>query len=214
MELNIRETLRYLGYNGQKVDDNLMNLIYETGEEVKKQITPKSVYRIYDCEVDDNTVKINTLEIKSKNLAYNLRGCDKVTIMAATLGINVDMLIKKYTISNVTKAAIVQAASAAMVETLCDKIQEELRESLEKEGLYLKPRFSPGYGDLALEHQRDIFAMLECNKRVGITLTDKCLMIPSKSVTAFIGITKNKDTSCEQDKCTTCLNTECEYKRG
>ena len=66
--------------------------------------------------------------------------------------------------------------------------QTGLRAGFRKEGLALRPRFSPGYGDLPLEFQRDFFRILRPQRRIGVTLTDACLMVPSKSVTALVGI--------------------------
>ena len=49
-------------------------------------------------------------------------------------------------------------------------------------------RYSPGYGDLPLELQREIIRVLDCGRTIGITLTESLLMQPSKSVTAVIGM--------------------------
>ena len=54
-------------------------------------------------------------------------------------------------------------------------------------GLAVRPRFSPGYGDLPLALQREVFAALDCPRRIGLTLSDSLLMSPTKSVTALIG---------------------------
>ena len=51
----------------------------------------------------------------------------------------------------------------------------------------MRPRFSPGYGDVSLEVQKDFFRLLPC-QRIGLTLMDTLIMSPEKSVTAFIGI--------------------------
>ncbi len=32
-----------------------------------------------------------------------------------------------------------------------------MRRTAEQEGLYCRPRFSPGYGDFSIKHQRDFF---------------------------------------------------------
>ena len=36
--------------------------------------------------------------------------------------------------------------------------------------------------------QKDIFKILDCSKKIGLTLTDSLLMSPTKSVTAIVGI--------------------------
>ena len=78
---------------------------------------------------------------------------------------------------------------------------------------YLRPRFSPGYGDFSLDCQKDIIRALEAEKTVGVTLTDSLLMTPSKSVTAVIGAGRN-EFRCELKGCEVCGKTDCLYRRG
>ncbi|WP_242993356.1 vitamin B12 dependent-methionine synthase activation domain-containing protein [Lachnotalea glycerini] len=194
------------------MDLEISNLIDEASEELLHSIHPKSVYKEFDCMVqNETTVLLESLSINSRNLAKNLKGCERAIIFAATIGASADMLIKRYSITNLAKASVVQAAGAALIETYCDTLEETIRNEAILKGLYLRPRFSPGYGDFSLEYQRDFFTILECSKRIGITLTDTCLMIPSKSVTAVIGLSKSKN-NCLSEKCTSCSNTACEYR--
>lgn len=212
MEVNKRETLRYLGYRGQEIDSNLEQLIEEATKELEHSITPKSVHQEFDCLVTSDTqVQIGPIHISSKNLAKNLKGCQRAILFAATIGSSADTLIKRYSITNLAKASVIQAAGAALIETFCDSLEESIREEATKRNLYLRPRFSPGYGDFSLEHQRDIFNLLECSKRIGLTLTDTCLMVPSKSVTAIIGLSSIPN-NCHKEKCSSCTNSECEYR--
>ena len=53
---------------------------------------------------------------KSLNLSKNLAGCEKALFMAATLGAGADRLLTKYGKLHVAKAAVMQAAAAAMTE--------------------------------------------------------------------------------------------------
>ena len=68
------------------------------------------------------------------------------------------------------------------------KIMYTRQKEYEAQGLFLRPRFSPGYGDLKLDHQKDWFRLLDISKQIGVELTDSLLMVPTKSVTALIGI--------------------------
>ena len=61
---------------------------------------------------------------------------------------------------------------------------------IKKEKGVIRPRFSPGYGDLPIEIQKDIFRALDCPRRIGLTLNENLLMSPTKSVSAIIGIVK------------------------
>ena len=66
--------------------------------------------------------------------------------------------------------------------TVCAALAEEFP------GLALTERFSPGFGDLPLELQRQVTEALDCPRSLGITLGESLLMTPSKSVTAIIGM--------------------------
>ena len=63
-------------------------------------------------------------------------------------------------------------------------------------------RFSPGYGDWALEEQKILFPVLDCAHTIGLTLTESCMMAPVKSVTAVIAITEDdvKEDKVQKDK--------------
>lgn len=76
-------------------------------------------------------------------------------------------------------------------------------------------RFSPGYGDLPLETQRELVRVLDTHRKIGVSLTGSCLMMPSKSVTAILGISDTKRDE-RKNKCDFCNNRErCAFrKRG
>ena len=60
-------------------------------------------------------------------------------------------------------------------------------------GYKTHPRFSPGYGDLSLKTQSIFFRLLNCTQKIGLTLMDSFIMAPEKSITAFIGLEKEKE---------------------
>lgn len=212
MRADRKEVLRYLGYQGQKIEEQMAQMIEEVTEELERSSMPKSIYREYECGIIADTVALGGLAIKSRNLAVNLKGCECAVLLAATIGRGADFMIKKYSVSNMAKAAVVQAAGAACIESYVDEVEDMIRKDAKERGLYLRPRFSPGYGDFALDYQRDIFQMLECSKRIGVTLTEGNLMMPSKSVTAVIGLTTKERESCQMEKCSLCAKIDCEFR--
>lgn len=217
-EINRKEIYRYLGYKGQIPDPYIQNVIEEVIQTMVNQTQPRFLYQKYRCRVKDDMIQFLTMKeekdvfsVESRNLANNLTGCEEVILLVATLGIEADKLLQRYSIMNMAKASIAQACGAACIEAFCNQIQEMIRLEEQKEGKFLRPRFSPGYGDLPLSVQVSVFAQLECTKRLGLTLTEDLLMYPTKSVSAFIGITNNRQ-DCHIDKCSTCPNTECEFR--
>lgn len=216
-DVNKREIYRYLGYRGQVPDETVCNMVNEVLQELFRVIQPRSLYQTFVCKVENDGIQICSeitnvsVSFHSKGLAENLAQCEKVVLMAATLGLEADKMMQRYEIMNIAKAAVLQACGAASIEAYCNLLQEDIRKQALQDGYYLRPRFSPGYGDWSLEAQKDIFDMLQCTKRLGLTLTDSLLMFPTKSVTALIGMTKNKQ-GCHVAKCSTCENIGCEFR--
>lgn len=215
--VNIREIYRYLGYGAKLPDSSVDAMIREVLEDLVNVIQPRNLYKIYTCSTSGTVVVLKganrTLAFESRNLASNLAQCRQVILIAATLGIGADKLLQKYEILNMTKATLTQACGAACIEAYCNILQEQICEEASSDGqrFYLRPRFSPGYGDLPLEYQKVIFEELECTKRIGLTLTDSLLMYPTKSVSALIGLTSNPQ-SCHIGKCRDCENLTCEFR--
>lgn len=170
--------------------DEILGLVDECLTEVREMLQYKVCYAILTTETDSNIISLPCGQIASRNLAKNLSGCDKAIIFAATIGIGIDRLISKYSRLSPAKALCLQAIGAERVEALCNDFCEKMESEFQGKGEKLRPRFSPGYGDLPLETQKMIFSLLDCPKRIGVTLGDTLLMSPSKSVTAFIGITQ------------------------
>lgn len=212
--VNKKEIYRYLGYGAKEPDESMRALVDKVLSELLQVINPKNIYRFYPCKTDGESVFMGTMEIKSRHLSGNLAQCDTAALMAATLGIEADKLLQKYEVINIAKASIAQACGAACIEAYCNLVQEEIRlDAQEKSGkqLFIRPRFSAGYGDLPLETQTQIFDALDCTKRIGLTLTQSLLMYPTKSVTAFIGFTENPD-NCHIEKCKVCGKKDCSYR--
>lgn len=182
--MNKNEILRYLRTASYTNDERLLSLIDECCQEVNKCVAPKTIHRIFDCQVSDTTLKIGNMEFESKRLAENLKGCSKVCVFAATLGTESDRLLRTYASSDISRTMVLQACLSSKIEEVCD----ELENLLASQGKKLRQRFSPGYFDLDITENKKLFELLDITKRIGLTLTDTCQMIPTKSVTAFIGI--------------------------
>lgn len=212
MEWNEREILRYLGHRGQEIPENVEELIKECERELEQMASPRAMWKEYPLSIHDHVLDMGFLQTKSKSLERNLRDCERVILFAATLGSRVDVLLHRYNMIQMSKAVVMQAVSVAMLETFCDEKNQELKSSYEAKGWYLRPRFSPGYGDFPLECQREIAPALEMGKRIGVNLTDTLLMMPSKSVTAVIGASR-LPRNCTVQGCEVCAKRDCAYRR-
>ncbi len=211
--INEHEIWRYSGYLGlpSEQDAELLSLLEEVKEELKGVFSYKVCYRRMNISWKEDMPKL-PFDSESLNLAKCLKGSDEVIIFAATVGIGIDRLIAKYQRFQPTKALLMQAYGAERVECLCNKFCQDIEQEMLAENKKCSARFSPGYGDLPIDTQKDFFRLLDCSKQIGISLNDSLLMSPSKSVTAIFGVGENV---CKQreHKCDTCDNLDCEYRK-
>lgn len=212
MDARTREAIRYLGYGRNQADDKTQELVSEAFAELDRIVRPKEVHRIFPCVQQDENIQIGNMLVHSKNLGINLQGCAQTALMAATLGIEVDLTMRRYMLTDMAKAVIFQACAAAMLEEFCDCCQAQIADEMSPEYKGMRPRFSPGYGDFDIHHQEDILRMLDTHKKIGLSMTESYMLTPTKSVTAVIGFAK-KDIGCHKNGCEACEKKDCIYRR-
>lgn len=177
--IDMVEVLRYAGSKG--ADVAVKELLKECIDEAQGELSYRLCYCRLPLEIDGKECRIGSLDLSSKALAKTLSGCKEVILFGATLGVGIDRLIGKYLRISPAKALMLDALGTERIEALCDTF-------CQKQGSKITPRFSAGYGDLSLSVQPDLFGLLQCEKKIGLCLTDGLMMSPSKSVTAIFGI--------------------------
>lgn len=205
MDFNRREALRYLR---ARPDDKEAQLLLDTVYlKLRNEVQARHVLQKHRIAVDATGVTLESgTRFNSRDLAAHLKGCEEALLLGATLGSRVDAAIRRLALGSVAEGAAAQAVAAALIESYCDEVQARF----DTGGLAQRPRFSPGYGDWDLAEQRLLFPVLNCAKLIGLTLTEGCMMAPSKSVTAVIGL--SEDVQCVWNKCMTCGNINCPYR--
>lgn len=181
--LDSNDILRYAGCKSPQGE--ISALLKQCEQQWNGQAANKVCYARQPFHLKGDICDFGAFQVRSKSLASHLAGCTSVVLFAATIGVGIDRLIAKYASISPSKALLFQAIGAQQIEALCDAFCQDIADEYQAE---CTKRFSPGYGDLPLQTQKDIFAILDCEKKIGLTLTNSLLMSPTKSVTAFIGI--------------------------
>ena len=190
---DMKETARYLGYSRfVSPDQDVSGLMEKAAREMAEVMKAQAVFEMFDLTMtstDSATVELSFADVtlQSRDLGNNLKDCKKVALLAATIGPQVDALIRRHSSLDPVYASILQATGAMFIEEVVDFVNDEIKKIAEAQGLKTKPRYSPGFGDVPLEVQRDFFRLLPCT-RIGLTLMDTLIMAPEKSVTAFVGL--------------------------
>lgn len=211
------EVLRYLGYRRQALSPELDALIDGCLADCRSHAKPKWVWRSFDPEITGAGVRLagTPLLLEGKDIRRHVEGSRKIAVMAATLGVEVDSLIRRWEVRDMTRAVILDACATQLIEEACDRAQAELAAAgAEQEGLAAGSRFSPGYGDLPLELQPRVLEVLAAGKRIGLTCTPHLILLPRKSVTAFVGLFPKGNAPRRTSGCDGCaLREECQFKK-
>ncbi|MDO4284349.1 MAG: vitamin B12 dependent-methionine synthase activation domain-containing protein [Eubacteriales bacterium] len=189
IEIPYAEVIRYLGGYHMEISPEAEALVREGIDKISAAMDPRACYaRFPILHLDEEQVTLPCMDIHSRLLARHIAGCSEVILFAATIGAQTDRLIRGAELLSPSRSAVLQAVGAAAIESYCNDLNDRLNREEDALGHLTRRRYSPGYGDFALTHQRDFFRVLECPVRLGISLTEGMLMVPSKSVTALIGI--------------------------
>ena len=216
MKINKSEALRYMGYKKKEIDEETDKLLNESIKELHQIAELKYVYRIFKLIKENNNISFeNLINIESNDLENLFKHCDKTAVLAATIGFEAERRIKYYSMTNLTKAVVFDACAAAYIEYLCDIAEAEIKGIAVKEGCNISFRYSPGYGDVPISHQGEILSALNATKLIGLTALDSSILVPRKSVTAFIGFTKDtKDNEINKKSCLNCnLYGNCSFSK-
>ncbi len=190
------EVLRYLGYHGQKLTPELdarLSATLERGMRIARPVAALRSFVVAGIKTDPTQRPVVlldgcALQLEGTDIARHLSDAREVVLMALTLGTDVDRELRRLSLTDSLEQVLFDAVATALVERAADACEARVRAQAAEKGLFCSWRFSPGYGDLPLQTQPSFLATLDASRRLGITLTPSNLMVPTKSVTAIIGV--------------------------
>ena len=187
--VDLKEIARYMRMGRTVPDGALAARVTELRDEALKTVRPAHIWRRFPI-VEGNLVSGSVRLAIAGTLARHLTDCSSAYLACGTLGAGFDAFQRRVSATSGADALIVQAIGAALIEKLMDEVEAQILRELQPNET-LVSRYSPGYGDFPLAAQRDLLSLLDAPRKVGVSLTDTLLMVPSKSVSAIIGVKLN-----------------------
>ena len=179
------QVLQYLGYKGGALPEGLAEDLKRCEKTLMASARPRAVWKRFAL-LPDGRLEGTSFTPAGASIRELLRDCDTVLLMAATLGSEVERIIRRAQVGRMGDAVILDACGSAAIENVCDNLCADLEAAFAPR--YLTDRFSPGYGDMPLTQQAELFRVLDVTRRIGVSLSDSGLMLPQKSVTALLGV--------------------------
>lgn len=209
--LDRAEVLRYLGYSGQPLSEELDARVDQMAERCLEVARPAGAWRVFEVRSRDEgdgepVIRLagTALELRGRSIARHLEGAREVAALAVTTGLALDAEIRRLSLTDRVGEVLLDAAGSALAERAADEAEARVRAAAAGRGLVAGPRFSPGYGDLPLGTQPTLLEALDARRRLGITLSESLLMAPVKSVTAVIGLFGEGAVPPSLDPCDAC----------
>ncbi len=203
--------LRYAGVNETSPETDA--LLEACIKECENAFSFRVCYREFPVSEEGGVLNLSFMKTDSLALKKNLAGCHKIVLFAATVGLAIDRLIAKCSVTAPARAMMFDAIGSERIESLANAFNADITDENRACGFFTVPRYSPGYGDFPLAAQREIFSVLDCHKNIGLTLNNSLLMSPLKSVSAIIGITGCEHKITTGAACLSCEKTDCAFRR-
>ena len=209
-ELDRAEIMRWLHMTEDSAPE-LQAMLDTCIADLCRAVKPRTVWRLLPVTHTESGVTLGALPLGGRDIAKHLAGCDNAILLAATLSSAADDLIRRAEHSDLMRAVMLDSAAGAAVEHVCNTLENDLRARFSAEYPYLTERFSAGYGDFPLSQQRDLIAMLDAPRKIGLTVTQNQMLLPLKSVTAVIGLSQQPTEDARRFGCgKSCA--ECPYR--
>ena len=120
----------YMGASGWTPDAATAALLDKAEQTVLTAAAPRAVYRRLP-----RTALL--LENCGSDLTRHLQGCDEVLLLAATLGAEVDKLLRRMELTDIALAAAADALASVLLEQVCDELENEIRAQIEAQGVFM-----------------------------------------------------------------------------
>lgn len=207
--LDKAEIYRYLGYKKSGLPDAKTDaLIDACSKTILSSSAIRHRYRQFPITVEQDCVRLTGTDavLQGDAIRAHLKGCRACILMAVTLGIGADKAIKQAQLRSMAEAVVLDACATAAIEAAADAVEAEIQQTAGPCNF----RFSPGYGDFPLAFQKELLALLNAEKQLGLHVNAGGMLLPTKSVTAVLGVTTEQTEA--PSKCARCENRErCAY---
>lgn len=212
--LNLSEIKRYSGLD--KYAEFPSHLLDQACTESYLLAQPKATWEIYQYDASTATIMgVHPLTLQAPKIINYLSQSIQIAVVALTIGPKLEDQVNTYFANGeYTSGLLLDAAGTAAVEVAADQVCDFIKNQANRQGYLTLPRFSPGYGEWDITVQPLILELAN-GDAIDLKVTDSCMLLPRKSITAVIGITANQhgastsfmyqDTTCPQCTQINCL---------
>ena len=210
--LTEEEVLKGQGIDPQRASAKLYENAREVIEETHGLIKPAALYTIVDViDYEHQKVTFDGGSFEGPLVAKALVGAENLNIAVCTIGGDLEKRVQGLMSENPIMGVALDGAGTAALRRVSQTVEDIISEKACEQDLSLGMRAQPGQEGWPIEQQRLVFSILPTEK-IGVRLSDSCLMIPRKSV-SFV-IPRGKELDSTVAPCDFCSKrNRCEWRK-
>lgn len=162
---------------------------------------------------EDYTEIEGGIKFYTKKTTIYIRGAWGLVLFLATIGDGIEKEASLLTSGkDPLKGYLLDRIGSFAIESLAENMEKRLRKDYSINKKSVSSRFSPGYCDWPIEDQFKMVKLVDFSK-AGVTLTEGCMMVPKKSISAIVAIADEGIFQELVSSCDVCELKDCAYRR-
>ncbi|HOL16898.1 MAG TPA: vitamin B12 dependent-methionine synthase activation domain-containing protein [Bacillota bacterium] len=212
IELTADDILKGQGMDPARASDRVKDVVLEVLTEANSLVEPKAMAgKLPVLDFAHETLTFEGGIFEGPLVKRALAGATEIFLAVCTIGPKLEERMKELMASDMLKGLALDGAGTAAIRLVSQAVTNMLITAAENSGLKTGMKAQPGQEGWPIEQQRVLFSVLPAEK-IGVRLTDSCLMIPRKSVSFVLPL--GKDLREDATPCDFCSKRErCPWRR-
>ena len=209
LKVSPEHVARYFGGSNYKLPDAMKETVSKSIDDCLEKINPAFIYSLY--KVKELTSDYRVILENEITLTIPEREFDSETKYLAVGVCSLCADIENSDNSDMFKYMLLDAVGVSLIESFGDKCFEIIKDLANSMELFTGCRFGPGYGNMPIESQADIFNLLDAES-IDVKLNETMVMSPTKTLSFFVNFTTNDMSSKSSYKCQNCGYVNCQFR--
>ena len=147
----------------------------------------------------------------TKKTTSYMKGASSLVLFLVTIGDGIEKEASLLTSGpDPLKGYLLDRIGSFAIESLAENLEKRLRKDRSLSKRSVSARFSPGYCDWAIEDQFTMARVIDFSK-AGVMLTEGCMMVPKKSISAIVAVAEEGIFKEHVSSCLACEIKDCQF---
>lgn len=213
-DVSVEAVSRYFGGRDYKLSEKSRERILSGIKDAVDRTAPQAIYQIFGISqiLPDNAVQLdNGAELKLPLCLTDLES-GTVAAVIGTLGSELEDYCRELAGRGaIYRSTLLDAVGTVLLDLLSEKICNILETIGKEDALLTGKRFAPGINGYPLEQQYLLFRLVD-HGPIGVSLNTSAVMIPTKSISFFLVMTKTAPNLEARHKCCECQMLHCQFR--